>query len=116
MEAINDIKYNLIRPFWFEIVVESVFCDLDTIFGMVFSDQVRSSRDEAVFWLIYRFNRGIGRCIIVGKNPNMFENLNMSKDIFSLRLFVMLFSSVASMKPNRVTIIAISFRYTGIVI
>lgn len=110
------MKYNLIRPFWFEIVVESNICALDTVFGIVFSSQMRSNRDEAVFWLMCKFNSGIGRCVVVGKNPSMFENLNMSEGVYSLRLFVMVFNSIASIKPMRVTAMAVNFKYAGIVI
>lgn len=72
----EDKKYSLIRPFWFEVVLESSNCSLDIFFGMLFSNQIRSSRRDAVFWLIMRLCKGVERWMIIGKNPSMFENLS----------------------------------------
>lgn len=72
----EDRKYSLIRPFWFEIVLENNNCSWDIFFGMLFSNQIRSSRRDAVFWLVISLYRGVERWIIFGKNPSMFENLS----------------------------------------
>lgn len=77
IEMREERKYSLIRPFWFEMVVEDSICSCDKFFGMVFSSQIRSSRRNAVFWLMVRLRKGVERWVIIGKNPNMFENLRV---------------------------------------
>lgn len=111
----EDRKYSLIRPFWFEMVLENANCSWDISFGMLFSNQIRSSRRDAVFWLMIRLCRGVERWVIVGKNPSMFENLSVLEDALSFRLFVIRFSSIARINPRIVTIRAIIFRWVGIV-
>lgn len=46
--------------------IEDSICSLEMDFGMTFSNQIRSSRRDAVFWLRCRLNRGIRRCIVIG--------------------------------------------------
>lgn len=109
-EMREERKYSLIRPFWFEMVVEDSACSCDKFFGMIFSSQIRSSRRDAVFWLMVRLCRGVERWVIVGKNPNILENLRVWEGDLSFRLFVIRFNSIARINPRTVMIRAIVFR------
>ena len=51
----NDRRYRLIRPFWLEINVENFSWIRDVVFGKMFSNQIKSKRDDADFWLTNRF-------------------------------------------------------------
>lgn len=55
----------MIRPVWFEMMVEDNICRWDKFFGMVFSNQIRSRRRDAVFWLRIKLYEGIRRCVVV---------------------------------------------------
>lgn len=50
----KDRKYNLIRPFWFEVSKEAFSWIEVMVFGRIISVQVRSSREVASFWPIVR--------------------------------------------------------------
>lgn len=50
----KERKYNLIRPFWLVIVVDIFVCISEVVFGKTFSNQIRSRREDADFWLIIR--------------------------------------------------------------
>lgn len=50
----KDRKYNLMRPFWFEVSREAFSWMWAVVFGNKTSIQVRSSREVASFWLIVR--------------------------------------------------------------
>lgn len=43
----------------------------------MFSSQIRSKSMVADFWLMIRLVRGLRRCMVSGKYPNMVENLNI---------------------------------------
>lgn len=57
----KDRKYNLIIPFWLEIRVDKFDCDLEISFGRRPSNQIRSSKREAYFWLASKFMSGCVR-------------------------------------------------------
>lgn len=54
----KDRKYNLIWPFWVEIIVEVLIWNAEIDFGRTFSSQVRSRIIEATFWLVMRLRNG----------------------------------------------------------
>lgn len=47
------------------MVMEAVMWVCEIIFGMDFSNQTRSSRSEARFWLVSRLERGVVRRTVV---------------------------------------------------
>ena len=57
----NDRKYSLIRPFWFDTIIEEEAWNLETDLGRMFSIQVKSNNMEDNFWLINRLDRGNSR-------------------------------------------------------
>lgn len=59
--SMKDIKYNLIKPFWFETAIEDFIWKWEMDFGRIFSIQVMSSSVDADFWPISRFVLGIKR-------------------------------------------------------
>lgn len=54
-------------PFWLLRVEEIIICILEVVFGMAFSNQIRSRRVRAVLKLVFSVFRGSRRCMIVGK-------------------------------------------------
>ena len=54
-------------PFWLLRVEEVVMCIADMIFGMAFSNQIRSRSVRAVLKLVFSDFEGSRRCMIVGK-------------------------------------------------
>lgn len=57
----------MINPFWLETRFEDVSWREEIDLGRRASSQVRSSREDADFWLKVKFVIGGSRCIIVGK-------------------------------------------------
>lgn len=55
------------RPFWLLRVEETVICIVEVIFGIAFSNQIKSKRVRAVLKLVFRVFSGSKRCMIVGK-------------------------------------------------
>lgn len=55
LEIRNDRKYSLIRPFWFEVIIEADRWKLAVNFGIDFSIHTKSKRLDASFWLAVRF-------------------------------------------------------------
>lgn len=78
--------------------------------GSTFSNQIASSNVDAEFWLVYRPILGIRRCVVVGKYPNEFENLNRFEECLNFRFCAVRFSSSARMKPKIVTVRAVILR------
>ena len=115
IDSRKDKKYSLTIPFWFDTVIEALICILAINFGVIFSVQIVSRRVEAAFWLSSSVFLGEVRCMMVGKNPSIVENDLVSEFRLSFRLYVILFSSIAMMKPRIVTPRAISFRCRGMV-
>lgn len=54
----KERKYSLIIPFWFEIRVDILDCEVEMSFGKRFSSQIKSNKREAYFWLASRFMNG----------------------------------------------------------
>lgn len=54
-------------PFWLLRVEEVIMCIVDMIFGMAFSNQIRSRSVRAVLKLVFSDFEGSRRCMIVGK-------------------------------------------------
>lgn len=54
----KDRKYNFTWPFWLEMSVEDFIWKKEIDFGIVFSNQARSSNIDATFWLISRLISG----------------------------------------------------------
>lgn len=63
----NERKYSLTMPFWLLRVEEVIMCIVDMIFGMAFSNQIRSRSVRAVLKLVLSDFEGSRRCMIVGK-------------------------------------------------
>lgn len=63
----KDRKYNLMRPFWFEVSREAFSWIEAIVFGKIISVQAKSSREVASFWLIVKTRWGGRRCMIAGK-------------------------------------------------
>lgn len=106
----KERKYSLIWPFWLEVKIEAFICRLEIDFGSAVSNQVRSSRWEAVFWPRIRFSRGRKRCMIVGKYPRRLENLKGARGCLNFRFCVKVARSRAIVKPRMVTERAAIFR------
>lgn len=51
----KERKYNLIKPFWLVITVDIFIWMDEMVFGRMFSNQIKSRREDADFWLIVRF-------------------------------------------------------------
>lgn len=68
------------------------------------------------FWPAARFGRGIRQCIVAGKYPKEFENLNGLDACLRVRFWVRRLSSSASMTPRRVMARVVSLRWKGMVI
>lgn len=66
----NDRKYSLIKPFWFDTIVDASIWNCATVLGRIFSIHVRSNDIEADFWLNSRFILGNDRWIKIGKYPS----------------------------------------------
>ena len=49
-------------------------------FGSTVSSQIRSSSNDAGFWFTDKLTNGEKPCLIVGKYPRTFYNLNMFED------------------------------------
>lgn len=54
-------------------------------FGSAFSSQIRSSNMVADFWLAIKLVKGLRRCIVSGKYPNMVENLKVVEGFLYFR-------------------------------
>lgn len=63
----NERKYNFTIPFWLLRIEEVRVWMVEVVFGMVFSNQMRSSIVRAVLKLVLRAFNGISRWVIVGK-------------------------------------------------
>lgn len=63
----NERKYNFTIPFWLLRIEEVRVWTVEVVFGMVFSNQMRSSIVRAVLKLVLRAFNGISRWVIVGK-------------------------------------------------
>ena len=48
-------KFSLIRPFWLVTIVNVFIWISEVAFGKMFSNQIRSRREDADFWLIVKF-------------------------------------------------------------
>lgn len=112
----KEEKYDLIRPFWFVMMMDIFIWISEVVFGKMFSSQIKSSREDADFWLIVRLAWGIRRCMIVGKYPSWLENLKEFDGWLNFRFWVMLLISSARIKPRIVIARAVIFRYWGMVI
>lgn len=51
----KERKYSLIKPFWFVTTVDIFVWVIEMVFGKIVSNQIRSRREDADFWLIVRF-------------------------------------------------------------
>lgn len=50
----KERKYSLIRPFWFVTIMDIFIWVSEIVFGRIFSNQIKSRREDADFWLIVR--------------------------------------------------------------
>ena len=51
----KERKYSLIRPFWLVTIVDVFIWISEVAFGKMFSNQIRSRREDTDFWLIVKF-------------------------------------------------------------
>lgn len=98
------------------IFIEAKILEWAIVFGIAFSNQIKSMRFEAMFWLSFRFILGKNRCKVEGKKPNKEEKWYVGDGCLGVKKNVRLLSSIAIVKPKIVTNRAVSFRYRGIVI
>lgn len=63
----NDIKYNLIRPFWLVVRVVMLVWMVEVDFGISFSSQIKSNKVRDVLRLVLSDFIGIIRCMVGGK-------------------------------------------------
>lgn len=84
----KERKYNLTSPFWLVTVVEKFCWVLIISFGRIFSSQIKSSNRVADFWPIVKFVKGLRRCMVSGKYPNIVENLNVVEGCLYFRFWV----------------------------
>lgn len=62
----KERKYSLIRPFWFDTIVDIFIWMKEVVFGRIVSSQIKSSNDDADFWLIDRLWYVSRRCMMEG--------------------------------------------------
>lgn len=60
----------MIRLFWLVIFIEARILEYAIVLGIAFSNQIKSIRFEATFWLSLRFLVGKNWWNVEGKKPN----------------------------------------------